>query len=452
MVTGKDIKTIVTWIVRLLIGGLFLFSGFTKAIDVWGTIYKFNEYFSVWGYEVWDALNTVGVFTLCLVEFLTGFFLIFGCFRRATPVIALLIMAFMLPLTLWLAVKNPIADCGCFGDALKLTNWQTFFKNVILTAGAVWLLIYNFRLPALINPYLQWIATIVAGAYILIISWIGYYYQPLIDFRPYKTGTELVDAEDSAEEYDEDAALRFVYEKNGERKEFTIDDELPSEDEGWTFVERYTVPNENDGVADLQPALTTTERTIRIFTEDGREDVTEEVVGSGDQLLLMISRLADVTPAKTWKINSLYQWCVANNIEMIAIVGGNPVEIDRWKDLSLAEYPIYTADDTAIEEVVRGNPGIVFLEDGVIRWKSSLRALDSEDFREEGTSDPMTLARDDSAILRSLSWIFIGITALLVMMSMSPKIVGLLTRRAEKRKARKTKKSNKTPFNKADDK
>ena len=106
------ITGVITWLMRIFVGGLFLVSGFTKGVDVWGSLFKFKEYFSVWGYEIWDALNVVGVFVLCLVEFLTGFFLLFGCFRRATPIIALLIMAFMLPLTLWLAVENPIADCG----------------------------------------------------------------------------------------------------------------------------------------------------------------------------------------------------------------------------------------------------------------------------------------------------------------------------------------------------
>ena len=393
---------VATWVMRFFTGGLFLFSGFTKGIDVWGSIYKFNEYFSAWGYEVWDSLILSGVFLLCLAEFVVGYCLLFGCFRRSAPICAILIMAFMLPLTLWLAVKNPISDCGCFGDAVKLTNWETFYKNIVLTLGVVWLLRFNLRARCLITPYLQWLGIIAASFFILSISWVGYYYQPLIDFRPYPVGSRLVEEEEETD-YDEDAALRFVYEKNGERHEFTIDDELPDEEDGWTFVERYyAAPEEGKGIDIPTPKEGHRSKNLRLFSEDGREDVTEETVGTGRQIFLMIPNLAQVSPARTWKINSLYDWSKANSIEMLATVGGNPLEIEQWKDLSLAEYPVYTSDDTSIEEVVRGNPGVVYAEDGIIKWKSSLESINIDDFMADSTSsDPMSFAHDNAGILRN---------------------------------------------------
>ena len=419
---------IITWILRIFVGGLFLFSGFTKGIDTWGTIYKFKEYFSVWGYNVWDAVNVTGVFLLCLVEFLTGFFLLTGSFRRTAPIVALLIMAFMLPLTFWLAVENPISDCGCFGDAFKLTNWETFYKNVVLTVGAIWLTLFNRRAICLITPYLQWIATVAAGLYIIVIAWLGYYYQPLLDFRPYKTDTALIEKDANAdEESDEDEYMRFVYEKNGEKKVFTIDDELPDESEGWTFVERYVEEGNAEAPAQqTQEAAVPADQTknIRLFSENGHEDVTEDVIGQGKQLLLMIPALSEVSAARTWKINSFYDWCQKNGIEMLAAVGGNPMEIKQWKDISQAEYPIYTSDDTSIEEVVRGNPGIVYLEDGIIKWKSSLRAIDIDDFQDpEVSSNPMSFARDNKTILENITWVFLIITFALIFVSVSPKIV-----------------------------
>lgn len=415
--------SILTWIVRIFVGGVFIFSGFTKGIDPWGTIFKFKEYFSVWGYEVWDGLNLAGVFLLCLLEFLTGFFLLFGCFRRTAPILALLIMVIMLPLTLWLAVSNPIADCGCFGDALKLGNWETFYKNIVLTLGAVWLLLYNRRAICLITPYLQWIAVVAAGVYFLAIASLGYYYQPLIDFRPYKIGTPLVEEEDENIS-DEDDFLRFVYEKDGERKEFSIEDQLPDEEDGWTFVERYYAEPSNDTETSPKPEAETHEKNIRFFTENGRYDVTDEVIGQGKQLILMIPKISEVSAAKTWKINSFYKWCKNNDIDMLATVGGNPYEIRQWKDISLAEYPIYTSDDTAIEEVVRGNPGIVYLEDGIIKWKSSLKAINIDDFQQQDiTPDPMSFAHDNEAILRNLTWIFLAVVAALIVLSFSPKIL-----------------------------
>lgn len=434
-----------TWLARIFVGGLFIFSGFTKGIDVWGSIFKFNEYFSAWGYEVWEALNISGVFLLCMAEFLIGFFLMFGCFRRATPILALLIMVFMLPLTLWLAVRNPIADCGCFGDALKLTNWETFYKNIVITIGCIWLVPFNRKAPCLINPYLQWIALLAAGAYLLSIAWIGYYYQPLIDFRPYKIGTELVSFDTDDGEASEDEGLRFVYEKDGQRREFTIDDELPDEEDGWVFIERYEATPAAYADVKITPADETTaqKKNLRFFSEDGREDMTEDVIGGGKQLILMIPKLSEVSAAKTWKINSFYEWCQDNDIEMLATVGGNPREIEIWKDISLAEYPIYTSDDTSIEEVVRGNPGIVYAEDGVIRWKSSLRAINIDDFQdEEVTADPMNFARDNGRILRNLTWIFIAVVGVLVLLSFSPGVLNRILNATSRKRRRKKKEEN----------
>lgn len=432
-------KTALTWIMRFLVGGLFLFSGITKGIDPWGTVYKFNEYFGAWGYEVADALNVTGVFLLCLAEFLTGFCLLTGSLRRTAPVVAMVIMAFMLPLTLWLAVKNPVSDCGCFGDALKLTNWQTFYKNIVITAGSIWLLLYNRRCICLVNPYLQWIAILVSGAYLLSVAWLGYYYQPLVDFRPYKIGTSLVDTdtgEDSG--YDEDEYLRFVYEKDGVRKEFGVDDELPDEEDGWNFVERYYDIPESEEVKIPQPDLSAKPaKGLRFFSEDGNEDLTDETIGDGRQLILMIPDLSEVSAAKTWKINSFYDWCKANDIEMLATVGGNPYQIALWKDISLAEYPIYTSDDTAIEEAVRGNPGIVYIEDGTIKWKSSLKAIDIDDFKNDAISnDPMAFAHDNGRILTNLTWVYLAIVAILIFLSFSPTLLMKIMRHDKKNTGR----------------
>lgn len=422
----------ITWILRILVGAIFVFSGFTKGIDPWGTIFKFNEYFSIWGWEIGYELSVAGVFILCIAEFLIGFCLLFGCFRRTTPIIALLLMAFMLPLTLWLAIKNPISDCGCFGDAFVIGNWETFFKNVFLTAGCVWLAMYNKAARCLIHPYLQWIAITATGLFILVVALIGYLYQPLMDFRPYKNGTPLIEDEAIPDEnYDEDAQLRFVYEKNGVRREFGIDDTLPEEEDGWNFVERYYVETDSQAFIPVAtPKATQNDKNFRIFSEDGHDDLTEEMIGSGPQIILMMPEIGNVSAASTWKINALYYWCAAHGIDMLATAGGNPSEIEKWKDISLAEYPVYTSDDTSIEEVVRGNPGVVYLEDGIIRWKRSLKSIDADSLTEEASStEPSDFAVDNNGILLNIIWIFIAVLALLLLISTFPFLLEKLMRK-----------------------
>jgi triose-phosphate isomerase len=406
---------IITWIIRLVAGSVFMFSGFAKAIDPYGTLYKVDAYLASMSLDIWPNLELVGVFALCAAEFLVGVFILTGCFRRSTAIIAAIIMAFMLPLTLWIAVSDPVDDCGCFGDALVISNWATFWKNVALTAAIAWLVVYNKKCHWLVTPALQWIAFVATSIFIVVIELFGYISQPLIDFRPYKQGEPIIDFENQATA--EEPQFIFIYEKDGIRKEFRDTDVLPEESEGWEFVDRKELPHQ-------QPKASTAEngKSLRIWDKTGEEDVTEEAIDEkGMELLVMMPNLKEVSPATTWKLNSLYEWSIKNNVFMAAVVSGTPDEIDEWEDLSMASYPIFTADDTQIKEVVRGNPAVVYLVDGKIEWKSSLAAINIDDFLSPGTSsDAMTFGTDNMRILRNCLYTYLTIMAVLVFLSFTP--------------------------------
>lgn len=409
---------IITWIARLLTGSLFIFSGFVKGIDPWGLLYKFQDYFAAMHLEIWHNVQVVGVFTLCIFEFIIGVFLLLGCFRRATPILSLLFMGVMLPLTLWIALANPVPDCGCFGDALVISNWATFWKNVVLVALVGWLVKFNTSVRCIIKPNLQWVALLVSGAYLGIIILICYIYQPLIDFRPYPVGSSLAPSfsytdDDAAEEF------LFVYEHDGVEKSFTIDS-LPDEDEGWEFVGRQQI-------TPAKPVMTTAstkETGFRIWSEDGEEDMTDDVISDdGKMLMILMPDLVNVSVATTWKINSLKEWADKDGVEVIGVAAATPEQIAEWRDISLADYPIYTAEDTEIKMLARGNPAVVMLDDGKVRWKSSLRALPAEDFlTEEADVDPDTLGRDDHRILLNLTGIYIALLIGLSLLSYTPSI------------------------------
>ena len=170
-----------------------------------------------------------------MLEFCMGMMLALGCFRRSVTWIYAAVMAFMLPLTLWIAIADPVADCGCFGDAYVISNWATFWKNVALCIGVVWLLGRNRLCRWTVTPALQWIALLATVAYIGLVAIIGYTYQPLVDFRPYKAGTDIIDFSGAG---DEGPRMVFVYEKDGVTREFSEDDTLPDEADGWRFVDR----------------------------------------------------------------------------------------------------------------------------------------------------------------------------------------------------------------------
>lgn len=425
VIDGRKWTVLITYLSRIIIGSLFVFSGFVKAIDPWGTLYKFDEYFAALSISVWPNLELVCVFGLCAIEFLIGAFLICGCFRRSTVVLAAVIMTVMLPLTLWIAIANPVADCGCFGDAYKLSNWATFCKNVVITAGIGWLSVHNRRCMCLIAPALQWIAFVVSALFVVSIELFGYVAQPLIDFRQYKAGNYLVAVDSGLQNEPE---YVFIYERNGVRKEFREADVLPDEEEGWVFIDRKAISSQ-----DYDGATITSEesnRTFRIWSKDGMDDETEEaILQYGKELIVMMPDLREVSPATTWKLNSLYEWSVKNNVKMIAVVSGSPGQIADWEDLSMASYQIYTADDTHIKEVVRGNPGVVYLVDGIVEWKSTLGAINIDDFLSPDTvDDAANFTIDGIGILRNICYLYVAAMAVLVLFSFIPRFKNMLFR------------------------
>ncbi|MDE6793679.1 MAG: DoxX family protein [Muribaculaceae bacterium] len=409
-------KEVITWVVRLIVGGTFVVSGFVKAIDPWGLLYKSDEYLAAMSLDIWPNLQLVGVFCLSALEFLIGIFLLFGCFRRSVAVVATLVIAFMLPLTLWLALGNPVEDCGCFGDAFVISNWTSFWKNVALAVGVVWLWRNNKSCSWLVTPALQWLVFVVSSVFILIIELFGYISQPLLDFRPYHTGMTLVDSSNKDET---DSRFIFIYEKDGVRKEINEDEELPDENEGWEFIDRVEEIASNSVGADDANA-----RNLRIWAVNSDEDMTDEAISdSGNELIVMMPNLKEVSPATTWKLNSLYEWSEKHGVKMIGVVAGSPAEIDDWEDISMASYPIYSADDTQIKEVVRGNPGVVYLMNGVIEWKSTLTALNIDDFMSpEIADDAKSFGLDNLAILRNCSYTYLIVMMALVLLSFIPKM------------------------------
>lgn len=408
---------IITWCVRLVAGGVFTFSGIAKCIDPWGTLYKMQDYVGAAGMSFSDDLLVSGAFGLSILEFMTGVFIIFGCFRRFTPWLLSAIMLFMLPLSLWIATSNPVEDCGCFGDAYIISNWATFWKNIGLSICAVWLLFFNRKTGWIIRPYLQWLAVVITGVYAALICFAGYSYQPLIDFRNYKIGEKIYDGDAVVSA---DPQLVFIYEKDGKKEEFT-EDSLPDESEGWVFVDRKEVG---------APSTSADESGLALWPEEGDDDLTSEVLGvGGRQILLLMPELRDVSISGSYTINSMNKWATSQNIDFSAIVAGTSDEISEWKDLSIPEYPIYRAEDTVIKEIARGNPAVVYLEDGVIKWKRTLRSIDVEGFMDDNVSnDAMIYSLDNERLFSNVSLIYLSCMAVLVLFSFIPLLVRLLKR------------------------
>lgn len=381
---------------RWVVGAVFIFSGFVKGIDLWGVIYKVTDYINAFG---WDwALPYVDVVAVMmpLAEFTIGFLLFIGSFRRVSVWLALAIMAFMLPLTAYVAIYDPVADCGCFGDALVISNTVTFWKNVVITLALCFLLWKNATVRSLYGPAVQWLTVVFPVVYLLVIMAVGFYEQPLIDFRPYKAGTYIIGDNEGGL----DAEYSFIYEKNGHRQRFSLYD-LP--DTTWTFVNREeSVPDSVAGDGKVVNQL--------VFF-DGDYDVASEVLPlEGDVVLLLIPDLASVNVSSTFMINEMYDSLSESGIMMICLIGGSDSDIDEWREISMADYPVYKMDDTMVKTIARGNPALVRVSDGRILWKQAMEAVNADDV--QSVEDP---AGDAMRFLIGLSvFLLLVMTALLV--------------------------------------
>lgn len=368
----------VIWFLRIAVGSLFVMSGFVKGVDLWGFVFKIEEYMAVWGIpQPRSVAVTAGIF-LCGYELVFGFLLATGCYKRFAVWALSAMMAFMLPLTLYIAVADPVSDCGCFGDFWVVSNTFTFLKNLVISAALAVLLVFNHKLRSgIFEPAIQWIVGAWVSLYIIIVALYGYNVQPMLDFRPYPVGSPLIPVEQTDDEEDDHAEeMTFIYERDGERRGFKIDS-LP--DSTWTFVER-TEPADVGG-ADASSAQ------LAIYDRDG-EDVTREAVSTdGEELLLVIPELQRVDISYTYFLNELKQWADTSGVEMVCLIGADADGIDFWKDVSMASYEVYSAEDTKLKEISRGTMSLVELEDGLVKAKYTLSSIDG-DILDKGPQGP----------------------------------------------------------------
>lgn len=376
-------RQLLVWLLRLTVGVLFIISGLSKMLDPWGFIFKIEDYQALWGWAIPRTINLTGAIGLSAFEFITGLMLATGCYRRAIPRLMLACMCFMLPLTFYIWIKDPVSDCGCFGEFWVISNFATFAKNVAITAMLIFLLKSNHLITGLYDRSIQWVACLASGFYIVTIGLMGYLIQPLVDFRPYPEGNSIIN-----ESSDDD--LTLIYERDGIRREFPINN-LP-DDDSWIFVGRN-----GDGSADSM---------LAIFNPEDGEDVTEEVLDNNDPLLLLVmSEPLRADLSDTYAINELNEAITRRGGHMAALLATDADGIARWLDLSMGTYPCYEADDTQLKELVRGVMSLVYVSDGTIAWKRTISSINLDQIDEvvEGKIDIESLRFDGHGWFARLS-------------------------------------------------
>ncbi|MBR1881503.1 MAG: hypothetical protein IJ808_00560, partial [Muribaculaceae bacterium] len=228
--------------------------------------------------------------------------------------------------------------------------------------GAVFLLVVGRKTRGLYGPAVQWMVAVATFALALFISWQGYFVQPLLDFRPYKIGTKLLATAPSDEAQD----YLFVYEKQGEIHEFTIDD-VPDEEDGWTFVARKPI-------APSRPDLSEG-RQFAIVDGDSDDVSADVLTGHGRTLLFLFPDLDEVNVAGTFALNELRDDANAHGFQVFGLTSASKHDIAEWNDISMADYPMFIADDSDIKMMARGNPAVVCLDGDTIVWKRTLQSI-----------------------------------------------------------------------------
>ncbi len=409
--TRLRIRCALVWIARIAVGATFIISGWAKAIDPWGFVIKVGEYLSAWDFALPHEAVAAACVTLACVEFITGILLLSGALKRTTAIVAAAMMAFMLPLTLYIAVADPVPDCGCFGDLWIISNWATFAKNVVISAFITYLLVYNRSVRGIFPAAIQWLVVAISAAFPLTLALIGYQVQPLVDFRPYKTGTVMFAGTDIADTPDE----YFVYEKDGERRQFTLD-ELP--DSTWTFVEA--------------PQAETGDRFgggISVVDADGYDIASDLADTDAKQLYLIVPDPNMHYLIYAHYVQRMAEYARRTGVEFIALLGFGGQYAERWKDWVRPDFDIYTADATALKQIVRGREALVYADGGVIKWKRTLRSLPQSlpDSTSADTLDTIS-APDDGRMHGTLLIIYLASMLTIYLLGQSPKALRFFIR------------------------
>ena len=340
---------------RILLAATFIVSGFLKAIDPWGTIFILENYLVAYNVALPEWLVLAASLLLCGVELAIGGLLLLKAQIRMTSVAALATMTLFTVVTLMSATIVPVEDCGCFGEAIKLTPWQTFAKNIVLLpmAVCVW---YHYRTEPLFDRT-KWVN--VAMAVVLILSFglgiYSYRHLPLIDFLPYKVGVNITEEMDAALSAPSTEKVVLIYRNRttGELREFAVEDSEWQNEELWEWVDTHT---EN---MDTEYKATVLEFQVSDF--DGHDQTTEILALPKVYLLFCEQTSLDEDVQKQFR--AVEEYAARNGGEVIYITSSQP--LPTW----------HTMDAKTMKTILRAKYGVVVLEQGTITAKYNYRDI-----------------------------------------------------------------------------
>jgi uncharacterized membrane protein YphA (DoxX/SURF4 family) len=390
--------------IRIITGLVFIFSGTVKAIDPLGSTYKFQDYFQAFQLGFAKFLGFPLAVVLFTAEFIAGLAVITGYRHKAGVWAIFIMMLIFTPLTLILAISNPVSDCGCFGDAIHLTNWQTFGKNVVLLLFVLYLFYERNRIKPVFTPKREW--TILAGAAVLFIMFSAYNlkYLPVIDFLPYNAGTNISEKMEIPENMPADEyETTFIYEKDGIEKEFTLEN-YPAEDSTWRFIDQKSVLVKKGYIPPIHDFSITTLQN---------EDITSRVLSDPGYSLLMITRKVEEADDKDIQAGfGIGNHCRDNGIGFYILTASTSEEIKKHDDA----LPFCFTDEITLKTAIRANPGYILLKNGNIIAKWSHSSLpEKEWFNNEMEIKQLMILNNRTSALLMITIVLASVVILLIL-------------------------------------
>lgn len=341
---------------RMLLGCLFIFSGFVKGVDPVGTQYRIEDYFIAFGTDWAIPLALPLSVVLNATEFVLGFLLLFNVSMRVTSWLVLIMMAVFTVLTLNDATNNPVPDCGCFGDALIISNWQTFYKNLVIDALLLIVFLTRKRVPGWFNYRIEWV--------LLTFSVLGFvYFQiynirhlPLIDFMDWKVGKKMINENPLPSKY----YLTYKNKSTQESKEYLSPD-YPYNDSAWLANWEFI----SQRVVDPNPHL----HDLSAEDEFGN-DRTQDLIGNPDfQFIIVSYDLSEANLKGFEKIRELKNASLNTRFSFALITASIPEQASLFREQQKLEMQIFFADDIVLKTMVRSNPGLILMKGGYVLGK-----------------------------------------------------------------------------------
>lgn len=350
---------------RIFVGILFIISGLIKANDPVGFSIKLEEYFTVFEMEFFVPFALALSVFITVFEIICGVATLIGSRMKLFSWLLLLMIIFFTFLTFYSAYFNKVTDCGCFGDAIKLTPWQSFTKDVILVIFILPIFLYRNKILPLFNAKTDNIILIVST---IVSTWFNLNcinHLPAIDFRAYKIGTDILKGMEIPEGAPTDSfEIKLVYKnlKTGQSKEFSQQEYMTQK----IWEDSATWKYENTLTKLVRKGYEPPIHGFKIEDENGEDRTLSILQKSGYKVFLIAHNLLKSNIEVQPQVNELQQYCEKNNIPFIAITNTVGAEKEKFRHENQNMFPYYNCDETALKTMIRSNPGIILLKDAKV--------------------------------------------------------------------------------------